>query len=356
MVHKHIPVAATLWALSSALFAASAGAAAPLPVPTLVVGAAPASAGFALEGTVQARQQATLAALASGRVLALAVKAGDRVKAGQVLVRIDDRELQAGLAGSEAGVAQARAALAQAEQHLGRTRELRTQGFVSAAALDTATAQQQAAAAALRQAEAGRAQAGVARTHASVTAPFDGVVLATHVEAGDLATAGRPLLTVFAPGRLRAVVALPASRSAQARAATQVQVLLPDGRRIAPEQRTELPVLDPVSQTVEWRLDLPAATAAGLLPGQPVQVLFDGAPVAASSAAAAAPTVPVAAVLQRGELTAVYAESQGRFVLRAVRTGAVVGDRVPVLAGLKGGERIAADAVRAGLAGAVPAK
>lgn len=351
MVLKRALLAAAL------LGGAPAWSAAPQPVPTLVVGAAPAAAGFALEGTVQARQQATLAALASGRVLALAVKAGDRVKAGQVLVRIDDRELQAGLAGSEAGVAQARAALAQADQHLGRTRELRAQGFVSAAALDTATAQQQAAAAALRQAEAGRTQAGVARGHASVTAPFDGVVLATHVEAGDLATAGRPLLTVFAPGRLRAVVALPASRSAEARAATQVQVRLPDGRRIAPEQRTELPVLDPVSQTVEWRLDLPAAAAAGLQPGQPVQVLFDGAPAAASGAAGSvAPTVPAAAVLQRGELTAVYAESQGRFVLRAVRTGAAVGDRVPVLAGLKGGERIAADAVRAGLAGAVPAR
>jgi multidrug efflux pump subunit AcrA (membrane-fusion protein) len=46
----------------------------------------------------------------------------------------------------------------------------------------------------------------LARGYAAVTAPFDAVVLATHVEAGELATPGRPLVTLYAPGRMRAVV------------------------------------------------------------------------------------------------------------------------------------------------------
>lgn len=329
-------------------------AAAPVSVPTITVGNATAASGFTLEGTLQAQQQASVAALASGRVLQFTVKAGDRVQAGQVLARIDDRELQAGVAAGDAGIAQAQATLLQAEQHAGRTRELRAQGFVSAAALDSALAQLQAARAAVQQAQAGRAQAGAARGHATVTAPFDGVVLATMVEAGDLATPGRPLLTVYAPGRMRAVVQLPASRSALARAATQVELTLPDGKKLTPERRTELPALDAVSQTVEWRLDIAASAGAGLQPGLPVQVRFAGAPVAAS--ATGAPLVPTSALLQRGELTAVYAAQGERFVLKAVRTGARQGDSVPVLAGLKAGERIATDPVRAGLAGATPAR
>jgi hypothetical protein len=178
-------------------------------------------------------------------------------------------------------------------------------------------------------------------------------VRATHAEAGELAVPGRPLLTLYAPGRLRASVMLPLSRAEAARSAREVQVLLPDGRALVPLRRTELPGADATSQTVEWRLDL-AATADPLLPGLPVRVRFAGAP-AAPGAAPAPLTVPAAAVLRRGELTAVYAAAEGRFVLKAVRTGTPVGGQVPVLAGLKAGERVAADAVKAGLAGAVPA-
>lgn len=324
-----------------------------VPVPVVAAGGAGATAGFEFEGTLEPQQQSVIAAQTPGTLRQLAVKAGDRVRAGQLLARIDERELAAGLAAGDAGVAQAQASLAQARQNAQRTRELRGQGFVSAAAQDAAQAQLDAAEAALAAAQAGRQQAAVARGHATVTAPFDGVVRATHAEAGELAVPGRPLLTLYAPGRLRASVMLPLSRAEAARAAREVQVLLPDGRALVPQRRTELPGADATSQTVEWRLDLAAGTPAeALLPGQPVRVRFAGAPVGAAPAPL---TVPAAAVLRRGELTAVYAAAEGRFVLKAVRTGTPVGGQVPVLAGLKAGERVAADAVKAGLAGAVPA-
>jgi RND family efflux transporter MFP subunit len=376
MVSRTLPLLLSALALALALAAAAhaapASPAAAPAVPTFAVGASTLSTGFVLEGVLQAQQQVSVSSQAAGRVLALAVKVGDRVKAGQVLARIDDRELQAGVAGGEAGVAQAQAALVQAEQNAQRTRDLRAQGFLSAAALDGATAQLKAAQAALQQAQAGRSQAALARGHATVTAPFDGIVLATAVDAGDLATPGRPLLTLYAPGRLRAVVQLPASRSAAARASSRVDVTLPDGRQLQPTQRTELPGTDAVSQTVEWRLDLPTVnpaapgSAPALQPGQPVRVGFSGflgfsgAPAGSAPVAGAATLViPTSAVLVRGELTAVYAvdtaAGASRFVLKAVRLGAAQGSQVPVLAGLKAGERIATDPVRAGLAGATPA-
>ncbi len=328
-------------------------------VPTLVVGAGHQAQVAEFEGVLEPQQQSVLAAQTSGRLLALTVQAGDRVRAGQVLARIDERGLAAGLAAGDAAVAQARAGLAQARQQLDRTAALRVQGFVADAALDAARSQADAAQAALAAAEAGRQQAAVNRGFAVVTAPFDGLVLATQAEAGELAVPGRALVTVYTPGRLRARVWLPLGQTAAARSAATVELLLPDGRVVRPLKHSLLPGADAASQTVEWRLDLPPEAVAGLLPGQPVRVRFAAAPAAAAAAQAmpqATFSIPAAALLRRGELTAVYAEQGGRFVLKAVRAGRPAGNQVPVLAGLKPGERIAADAVRAGLAGAVPAR
>lgn len=349
MVYRNVLLVA-----AATLVAGSAAAATEPPaVTTVEVGAASANAGFEIDGSLQAVRQSTLGAQVGGNVVTLAVKAGDRVKAGQVLVRIDERDVQAGLARGDAAVAQADAEFRNARLNAERTRELRSQGFVSQAALDVADTQLKAAQAGLQQAQAGRAQAALAKSFASVTAPYDAVVLATHVEAGDLASPGRPLVTLFAPGALRAVVQLPASRSAAARAATGLQVQLPDGRWIAPASRAELPSADAVSQTVEWRLDLPRDAVAGLSPGQNVRVRFAGVALPVPTGR---PSVPQSAVLRRGELTAVYVQQGTQFVLKAVRLGAPNGDRVEVLAGLAAGERVAVDAVRAGLAGAVAAK
>lgn len=354
MVSKAKSLLALLaWLAVQACPAGAAPAIAPFAVPTVAVSTAASNGRFEIEGTLQAVQQATVAAQTQGRVLALAVKLGDRVRAGQVLARIDSREQQAGVAGSVAATAQAQAALVQAEQQAQRTRDLHAQGFVSAAALDDTLARLKLAQGALQQAQAGRSQALLSQGFATVTAPFDGVVLATLAEVGDMATPGRALVTVYAPGHLRAVLQLPASRSAAARGA-QAELLLADGRRFTPTQRTEAPGSDALSQTVEWRLDLPA-NVSGLLPGQPVQIVFT---TATPATVAKGLSIPANAVLQRGELTAVYAAQDGRFVLKAVRLGARQGGpldgSVPVLAGLKAGERIAADPVRAGLVGAVP--
>ncbi len=316
-----------------------------------------------LEGTVQAVKQATVAVPTSGRVTQLLVKAGDRVKAGQLLASVDDRDAAAAQSRSEAQVAQADAELSQARSSLERTRSLRQQGFVSQAALDAAEAQFRAVSAGQRAAVAGRTQSGVARSLSSATAPFDGIVASTLVEAGDLAVPGRPLLTMYAPQALRVVVFVPTSRQGVAQAASSVLLGLPGGRWVAPVARSVLPTADAVSQTVEWRFDVPAADAAVLSPGQPVQVRFAAetrTTSAQASTQASILTVPASALLQRGELTAVYVATPGdaAFVLRAVRLGSqAAGDagRVGVLLGLKAGERVALDPVQAGLSGARPA-
>lgn len=340
-----------LSALLGAGVASAAPADAPLVVPTTVVSATAAGGALDLDAVLQPVRQATLTAQVGGNVLALRVQAGDKVKRGQPLVKLDDRDARAGVLRGDAGVAQAEAELRNAQTGLTRQRDLLRSGFVSQAAVDTAETQARAAQAALQQAQAARTQAGLAQGFAEPTAPFDAVVLATHVDTGDLALPGRALVTVYEPGRLRAVVQLPASRAAAASGARDVQVVLPDGRTFKPIDSELLPTADPVSQTVEWRLVLPA-DAGTARPGQSARVVASGGP---ASTGASRPTLPSAAVLRRGELTAVYVVAAQGFVLRAVRVGAPVGAQVEVLAGLAPGERVALDAVRAGLQGATPA-
>lgn len=319
-------------------------------VPTVPAQVKLVGVGFELDGVVQPVMQSTVSAQAGGRIASLLVKAGDKVRAGQSLATIDDREAQTGLQRSQAQVAQAQAELRNAQANFERTRDLQAKGFVSAAALDTADSQLKAALAGRDQAGAGAKLSALAQGFTRVTAPFDGWVLQTHAEAGDLAVPGKPIVTLYAPLPLRAVVQVPVSRSGQAQTAGSVEVLLSSGASgaqwVRPVTRSILPTADPVSQTIEWRLELPAEAAKVLLPGQQVRVRFAGSQ-------AERMVVPGAAVLRRGELTAVYVVSGKGFVLKAVRLGADHGaDGVEVVAGLLAGDQVALDPVRAGLAGA----
>lgn len=330
-------------------------------VPVVQVGAQAITAGLELDGSLQAVRQSTLSAQASGRIAELNVKAGDQVKAGQVLAVIDDRSTRAGVAQAQASVAQADAQLTNAQAQFERTRDLKAKGFMAQAALDTAESQLKAAQAGLAAARAGQTQSSLAQGFTRLTAPYDGWVLQTHAEAGALAMPGSPVLTVYAPQPIRAVVHVPASQQAIAQSAQRVEVQLPgSGAWVAPASQTRLPAADPVSQTVEWRLDLGRDDGANQTPGTQVRVRFVG--TTAGKPQSDRLVIPTTALLRRGELTAVYVvapkggDKPEGFALRAVRTGSSHGDTgTEVLAGLKAGDRVALDPVRAGLAGAVPA-
>lgn len=307
--------------------------------------------GFEFDGVVEPVKRSTVAAQTGGRIAQLAVKAGDAVRAGQLLATIDDRETRTGLDRSSAQAAQAQAELRNAQAQFQRTRELQSKGFVSMAALDTAQAALQSAQGARDQATAAQRQSRIEQDFTRVTAPYDGWVLETLVQSGDLAMPGKALLTLYAPLPLRAVVQVPASRAAAARAAPKVEVRTGDdgpAQWVSPTSLTMLPAADPVAQTLEWRLELPAAAARSLAPGQQVRVRFSGGLQQRL-------VVPAAAVLRRGELTAVYVATPSGFVLKAVRLGADHGAAgVEVLAGLGASDRVALEPVKAGLAGARP--
>lgn len=280
------------------------------------------------EAVIEATQQATVATQVSGRIVSVKVEAGQRVRAGQLLMAVDARE-------AVENVAAARAQLAQAEANFQRTQNLFRQKFVSQAALDQAEAT-------LKSARAQAAAAGAGASHATVTAPIAGIVAQRHAELGDLATPGKPLVTVFAPGALRAIASIPQYRLKEAQKASAARIEFPESRRWLDGARIEiLPTIDAQSHTATARIYLP--DAEGIVPGMAVRVHF-------VVGTAQKLTVPPQAILRRGEISAVYVLKDGKLSLRQVRLGEAVGDgEIEVLSGLASGDTISLDPVKTGI-------
>lgn len=280
------------------------------------------------EAVIEATKQAVVATQVSGRIVAVAVEAGQRVKAGQLLMRIDARE-------ATENAAAARAQLAQAEANYTRTQNLFKQKFVSQAALDAADA-------ALKSARAQAGAAGAGASHATVTSPLTGLVAERHVELGDLAMPGKPLLTVFDPQGLRAVANIPQYKLKAAQQAKSARLEFPESRRWLDGVRVEiLPTIDMQSHTATARVYLPENSEA--VPGMAARVHF----VVGNAQKL---TVPPQAILRRGEISAVYVQKDGKPALRQVRLGEPVADgEIEVLSGLVSGETISLDPVKTGI-------
>src|SRR5512135_753938 len=182
---------------------------------------------YPAEALVEAVNQSTVAAQVQGRVVEVRFDAGDRVKQGEVLMRIDEREASQGVAGADANVAQAQAALANAKATYERTKNLFAQKFVSQAALDQAQASYRAADAQMKAAQAGRGQAGTAKSFTTIVAPLTGVVAQRHTELGEMAAPGKPLMTLFEPGDLRVVASVPQYKLAEVRQTLRARVEFP---------------------------------------------------------------------------------------------------------------------------------
>lgn len=300
---------------------------------------------LAYDGVVEALRQTVIAAQVSGAVVELAVKAGDRVKAGQLLLRLDARAADQGAAASDAQVRAARAAQDVAAKEFARQQQLAADRFISAAALDRAQAEFRAAQA---QAEAQLAQAGAARTQSGfyvVRAPYGGVVSEVPVTLGDMALPGRALITLYDPAALRVSASVPQSTLAALGDGRALRVEIPAladaAQRVQAPQRVQvLPAADAATHTVTVRADL-APSLAGVMPGQFARLWW---PAARDGAGAASPWVPLQAVVRRAEMTGLYVlDAQGRPLLRQVRLGRRDGASVEVLSGLSAGEKVAAD-------------
>ncbi len=287
-------------------------------VETLAVASASRPVTEEVVGSVRTRVRSTIEAKVSGRISEMPVTLGQKVKAGDLLAKIDAREIQARLE-------QAEAQSEQAARDLERARTLAQKQVSSKQELDAAEARARVAEAALREA---RTMLG----YIHITAPFDGVIARRLSEVGDLAAPGKPLLEIEDRGELRFEADVPEALIGMVNAGDKIEVSIPTIRQILPATVAEVsPTADATSRTFLVKIDLPASPE--LRAGQ-----FGRAALPVGEAKSL--RIPAPAIVKRGQMEIVFVNDAGKARLRLVRTGKSFPDGVEILSGLAEGDAV----------------
>jgi RND family efflux transporter MFP subunit len=294
------------------------------PALTLVVGSVASDSGNIYSGEIRARHETQLGFRIGGKIIARLVDAGARVRAGQVLARLDPED-----ASLQASSAQAQYQLAVADAE--RYRELRSKGFVSQSALDAKEAALKAAA----------AQAGLTGNQTAYTelrADHAGVVAATMAEVGQVVSAGQPVLRVAQDGEREVAIAIPETEFSGIKIGAPADVTLwsdtSKGKHFKGRLRELSPSADPASRTYAARVALSGSVARAEL-GMTAQVRFPGHSRHKQF------IIPLTAIFQQGDQAAVWVVAADRSVsLHPVKVAAYRDNGAVIASGLTAGERI----------------
>ena len=284
---------------------------------TLKVVAGGSAGQMSFDGVVESVRQSVIAAQVAGNVVEIRVRAGDRVAAGQLLLRID-------------GQAAEQAAMA-ARNEYARQEALYRKNYISKAALEQAKVQLAAA----------TAQSG----YFLIKAPFSGVITEVNAKQGEMAMPGMPLLQIFDPSAMRVSAQVPQTQLNQmpksANARVELAGMTDANQWLVPASMEVLPAVDARTHSGTIRLPL-NKTNIDLIPGTFARVWME---MPAAMESGVTPIwVPSSAVLRRGEVSAVYVKSpEGVFLMRQVRLGQTQGDQVQILTGLSANDEIAVD-------------
>ncbi|MBP2550753.1 RND family efflux transporter MFP subunit [Neorhizobium galegae] len=242
---------------------------APRYVGTVTVAEAQVAERISTTGEISARVQSDLSFRVSGRITDRFVEVGDRVKAGQVLARIDAQEQKADLQVAVATLASAEAQQTQAQQAFDRQQSLFSTGVTTRADLDSAreTLLRAQATVESEQAQLDTARDTLAQT--DLTADADGVITARNAEVGQVAQAAQVIFTLAHDGPRDAVVNVDESLLLGRELADDIEVrLLSGGAPIKAEVREVSPTIDSSSATIRVKLGLEDVPQAKL--GSPV--------------------------------------------------------------------------------------
>lgn len=289
-------------------------------------------------GPLVAPGTAVLRARAAGTLTSLAVAEGDRVRAGQVVGRIDLADVASRVAEREANAAAARATLAQAQRTQAQNERLAGQQFISTAALDGSRAALQTAQAQLDAALAAAAATRVALRDATLTAPIAGIVAKRQVLPGEKLSVEQPVLTIVDLRRLELAASVGTHEVARLAAGMPVQVQVEgvDQPRLGEIARIA-PAAEPGTRVIAVTIAL----------ANPDERLRAGQYAVASATLAddrERLSVPETAVTHASGQSHVWVIADGKLARRAVRLGRRDGrsGQVEVLSGLAAGGQVIA--------------
>lgn len=288
-------------------------------------------------GTLEAVMDPKVAAEIAGRVVAVDARAGQAVKKGQVLARLDPADATQQAAADSAEAARLEALLQQQERLVTRQSELVGKNFISKNALDDVVAQRDALKSQLAAARSRSAMSrhGVSRTE--VTAPFDGSIETQIASVGDYVKVGDPLFRVVSNHRLRANLPFPESAASRLKVGLPVRLTSP----LNPTAPVE-GVIEDIRPTVLEGSRAIEAIARITNPGH----LKGGSSVDAAVITGTrddALVVPEQSVVLRPAGKVVYLIVDGKARQQVVETGSKQGGTVEIVQGLQGGETIALD-------------
>ena len=334
-------------------------------------------------GTVQAKNRSVIAAKVMGNIVALHVREGDTVRAGQTVIEIDNRDAGIQLQKTQAGmrevqdsleeversirVAESARAAAQANEKLAKTTlsryetlferrsvspqefdEVRTKYEIAKAEseradrlLQVTAARQSQVRARIDQAKADIANARVYVGYSRIAAPIDGVVVSKQADVGYMATPGMPLLTIENNSRYQLHASVEESRLGTIHLNDRVQIVLEAlGNTELMGTVEEIdPAADPATRSYIVKIALANIGNIQLRSGLYGKARFVTGQRKILS-------VPQTAVAQQGQLTGVFVVDQsGVARLRLVKTGRTVGDRIELLSGLNDGEEIVSEGI-----------
>ena len=305
---------------------------------TMQVNAESLRAYLPVDGTVTARRQAVVSTRLMARITSVEVEVGDRVTAGQLLLRLGTDDIAPNRTRAEAALRVAEAERDEAARQAIRMDTLYAQDAVALVQRDQARLALVHAESRVTLAQAAVQEVEAAAGYAALRAPFAGTVVSRTAGVGDLASPGAPLVNVAADGPREVVLGVPPEVAAKLAPGHEVVVQSESVGQATARVRAIATGADPRTRTVEVRADLPADWPTGVA----VTVLV---PNGAREGIA----IPESAVVRRGQLTGVRIVTGQGEALRWIRLGrrleapgsdGVVGARVEVLSGLEPGERI----------------
>ena len=287
-------------------------------------------------GSLAAPASVSLCAKVPGRLLSTMgadgreIEEGTRVRKGDAVARLDEREYRIALAAAEAAAAAARAEAENAARSFARTEALFAKAVASEQERDAARAARDRTAAALAQAEAARAAAALDLEETVLRAPMDGVVAAKTLHPGAMVSASAEIFEVVATDPLRVLVdvpttALPLLRPGETKLSATVDAY--PGEAVPLLVSEVYPAADPATRSVPVRALLPNPDGR-YRPGMFVSVAF------ALDEREGVLVVPFESVLRIGERRCVYRAVGGKAVLTTVEVGLRDDDVVEIVSGL----------------------
>jgi RND family efflux transporter MFP subunit len=284
-------------------------------------------------GSIEPIHKSSVAAKILAKVVEVNATAGQPVSSGEVLVRLNDDDLQSRLKQSEAALEAATANAEQTRSNLRRAERLKQENAIFQAEYEsTATAVRTAEA---NQEQATRAveEARVFLDYATITAPFDGVIVDKQVQAGDTVTPGQTLLNLYDPDQMQLVANVRESLATKLRVGQQVSAKLESlDYECMATVREVVPQAEAGSRSFQVKASGPCP--AGIYSGMFGRILL---PLEDEQLT----VVPSTAVRRVGQLTLVDVVEDGKLLRRSVQLGRTIDENVEVLSGLMPGERIA---------------